>query len=65
MSKKEVGASIDSYHMRSTLINMDIEEMCHCLACALFQVLQQSQRQSMLIGFLQEFQKVFEEEVPF
>jgi hypothetical protein len=33
--RKEVGVSYDSSRMRSTLVNLDIEEMCKCLASAL------------------------------
>ena len=33
--RKEVGVSYDSSRMRSTLVNMDVEEMCKCLSSAL------------------------------
>mmetsp|Transcript_13053 Transcript_13053/g.24380 ORF Transcript_13053/g.24380 Transcript_13053/m.24380 type:complete len:575 (+) Transcript_13053:1115-2839(+) len=42
LNRDELGLSYDSWKMRSTLVNLDIEEMCRCLAKAVRKHIQTS-----------------------
>lgn len=63
--RKEVGVSYDSSRMRSTLVNLDIEEMCKCLASALSAELQAQTRSSTRYnlslpeGLLERYEEAF------
>jgi hypothetical protein len=60
LSRDELGLSYDSLKMRSTLINLDIEEMCRCLAKAVLKHIQTSMQirsnfSSTLPDFFEDF----------